>query len=439
MSAFSRFTAFSAVLMTVFVLSAQDFPLADPAVRARITFRNVNTEELADGLRIRVKPNAKSNYGTFYLRLKVPDAPRYLQVTVGDIENAAAKPWVSNMSGGKNLPSGIGSLFSGVNTFSLEAFRGRSFSLGISQLGAGSSEGSWIDYHSIRITADPVGCVTANLKNGAEKLEVNGEMSVIFRPEQSLALPELSGTLFLLPSMTLYREFKLKQEPSGNYRADLRITKEDIALPASARAKMLVQVTLPETKAYYTIPFPIDIRTDRVIPAQVFQAATPEIRRLRSAWFEAVRGTNLALGKTVLFHPAPDMSLTKAGGSDAVDLTDGKLSGRSDDKLSFDPKAVGWFRKNRPEMIRGQLTMNFMKDPGGLPFPMRLAMSHCLVNVIGRPDFIAYGVDWGETLGFMICRSFHPMLAAWTITSQEQQETVRKRYHSVIFDHYIAQ
>lgn len=343
MSAFSRFTAFSAVLMTVFVLSAQDFPLADPAVRARITFRNINTEELADGLRIRVKPNAKSNYGTFYLRLKVPDAPRYLQVTVGDIENAAAKPWVSNMSGGKNLPSGIGSLFSGVNTFSLEAFRGRSFSLGISQLGAGSSEGSWIDYHSIRITADPVGCVTANLKNGAEKLEVNGEMSVIFRPEQSLALPELSGTLFLLPSMTLYREFKLKQEPSGNYRADLRITKEDIALPASARAKMLVQVTLPETKAYYTIPFPIDIRTDRVIPAQVFQAATPEIRRLRSAWFEAVRGTNLALGKTVLFHPAPDMSLTKAGGSDAVDLTDGKLSGRSDDKLSFDPKAVGWW------------------------------------------------------------------------------------------------
>lgn len=106
---------------------------------------------------------------------------------------------------------------------------------------------------------------------------------------------------------------------------------------------------------------------------------------------------------------------------------------------SFNPKAVGWFRKNRPEMIRGQLTMNFMKDPGGLPFPIRLAMSHCLVNVIGRPDFIAYGVDWGETLGFMICRSFHPMLAAWTITSQEQQETVRKRYHSVIFDHYIAQ
>ena len=345
MYAFPKFAAFAAALMTVFVLSAQDLSLADPAVRARITFRNVNAEELADGLRIRVKPNAKSNYGMFYQRVKIPDAPCYLQVTVGDIENAAAKPWVSNLSGsgGKNLPTGIGSLFSGVNTFSLDVFRGLSFTLGISQLGAGSSEGAWIDYHSIRITAEPAGGVTAHLKNGAKTLAVDGEMSVIFRPEKRLPLPELSGTLFLLPSMTLYREFKLKQDPSGNYRADLRITKEDIALPASAGARMLVQVTLPETKAYYTIPFPIDIRTDRVIPEQVFQAATPEIRRQRTAWFEAIRGTNLALGKTVLFHPEPDMSLTKAGGSDAVDLTDGKLSERSDDKLVFDPKAVGWW------------------------------------------------------------------------------------------------
>ncbi len=106
---------------------------------------------------------------------------------------------------------------------------------------------------------------------------------------------------------------------------------------------------------------------------------------------------------------------------------------------SFNPYAVGWFRKNCPDMIRGQLTMNFMKDADGLPFLTRLAMSELFVNCIGRPDFVAYGVDWGETLGFKLCRSFHPMLAAWTVTSQEQQQELRRRYHSVIFDHYIAQ
>lgn len=45
MHTFSGFAAFSAVLMTFFVLSAQDLPLTDPAARARITFRDVNTGE----------------------------------------------------------------------------------------------------------------------------------------------------------------------------------------------------------------------------------------------------------------------------------------------------------------------------------------------------------------------------------------------------------
>ena len=106
---------------------------------------------------------------------------------------------------------------------------------------------------------------------------------------------------------------------------------------------------------------------------------------------------------------------------------------------SFDPKAVAWFKKNRPDLIRGQLTMNFLKDSGGLPFIAAFALSNLMLNFIARPDFIAYGDDWGETWGFKLCRSFHPMLAAWTVTSQDQQDRLLKKYHSVIFDHYVAQ
>lgn len=106
---------------------------------------------------------------------------------------------------------------------------------------------------------------------------------------------------------------------------------------------------------------------------------------------------------------------------------------------SFNPKAVQWFRKNRPGLVRGQLTMNFMKEPCGEPLLTRIAMSHLLVNVLGRPDFIAYGDYTGDTAGFALCRLFHPMLAAWTVTSQEQQDQLKNRYHTVIFEQYLAQ
>lgn len=106
---------------------------------------------------------------------------------------------------------------------------------------------------------------------------------------------------------------------------------------------------------------------------------------------------------------------------------------------SFNPKAVQWFRKNRPDLVRGQLTMNFMKEPCGEPLLTRIAMSHLLVNVLGRPDFIAYGDYTGDTAGLALCRLFHPMLAAWTVTSQEQQDQLKNRYHTVIFEQYLAQ
>ena len=83
--------------------------------------------------------------------------------------------------------------------------------------------------------------------------------------------------------------------------------------------------------------------------------------------------------------------------------------------------------------------MNFMKDHAGQPLLTCFAMSHLLVNVLGRPDFIAYGVDWGASLGFRVCRSlYRPMLAAWTVTSQDQQDQLVKVFDAIIFDHYFA-
>ncbi len=57
---------------------------------------------------------------------------------------------------------------------------------------------------------------------------------------------------------------------------------------------------------------------------------------------------------------------------------------------SFDPFIVKWFKKNAPDIYRGQLTMAWDSYDSKIPYLMRKAMSLCLFNFAGRPHFIAY-------------------------------------------------
>lgn len=52
--------------------------------------------------------------------------------------------------------------------------------------------------------------------------------------------------------------------------------------------------------------------------------------------------TNLAAGREVRYAPAPNYGLTNRGGTNATDLTDGKLTEREDRKIWFESLAVGW-------------------------------------------------------------------------------------------------
>ncbi|MDO5566040.1 MAG: hypothetical protein Q4G59_05240, partial [Planctomycetia bacterium] len=63
----------------------------------------------------------------------------------------------------------------------------------------------------------------------------------------------------------------------------------------------------------------------------------------RDLWNSLTQGENLALGKRVQLVPEPDYKLTKAGNTDELDLTDGKLTTIRQDKIWFDAKAVGWY------------------------------------------------------------------------------------------------
>lgn len=98
---------------------------------------------------------------------------------------------------------------------------------------------------------------------------------------------------------------------------------------------------------------------------------------------------------------------------------------------SFSPFIVGWFRKNHPEIIRGQLSENFLETMGhNVP---NFFLTHLLVNVVGRPDFIAYNHKC-DSFGLRVVRKFKPLMVCWTARGPKEQESAWEKYESVIFE-----
>lgn len=100
---------------------------------------------------------------------------------------------------------------------------------------------------------------------------------------------------------------------------------------------------------------------------------------------------------------------------------------------SFSPYLVAWVKDRYPEIIRGQLSENFVKHYG-FNF-VNFALTHLLVNVVSRPDFVAYNHHDDRTFGYRICRVlFKPFLVAWTAKGEKEQEYAKNHFEAVIFE-----
>ena len=96
---------------------------------------------------------------------------------------------------------------------------------------------------------------------------------------------------------------------------------------------------------------------------------------------------------------------------------------------SFDPFVVAWFRFRAPDLLRGQLSMPSkyynMKKPWAFIF------SHCLMNFIARPQFIAYRIG-PRPLAVRFSELLGAMKVGWT--SHEPRN--EKGRDAVIFEFY---
>lgn len=92
---------------------------------------------------------------------------------------------------------------------------------------------------------------------------------------------------------------------------------------------------------------------------------------------------------------------------------------------SFDPRCIAWLRKNRPDIIRGQLSENFFKDRTDLSDIIKFLLTHNLLNFYTVPDFIAYQFSTrNDTLSNRLCRKLWKVQGvSWTLRSQEDYDT----------------
>ena len=103
----------------------------------------------------------------------------------------------------------------------------------------------------------------------------------------------------------------------------------------------------------------------------------------------------------------------------------------------FHPLALLWYRKHRPDVLRGQLCMEYWKEEKYQGKLLYLLLSYLIINAATRPDFIAYRYSDASNFSRRVCRKLGALSVAWTIKNQEQLEAVRKKFDLFIFDSFI--
>ncbi len=105
---------------------------------------------------------------------------------------------------------------------------------------------------------------------------------------------------------------------------------------------------------------------------------------------------------------------------------------------SFDPRCVWWLRKNRPDIVRGQLAYDYLKARAKLPWILKFLLTYSLLNFLTRPDFIAFEYKGRKNIGNYLTRRLWGVLGvSWTLRSREEYDTAVKEGWLPIFENFI--
>lgn len=98
---------------------------------------------------------------------------------------------------------------------------------------------------------------------------------------------------------------------------------------------------------------------------------------------------------------------------------------------SFNPILLGWYRKNRPDVLRGMLYTDVWREKG--KDPLNFMLSAMMLNVIARPHFVAYNFRCRNNLPIRLTADiFGAARFAWTVRNEDELKQAEGAY--VIFE-----
>lgn len=99
---------------------------------------------------------------------------------------------------------------------------------------------------------------------------------------------------------------------------------------------------------------------------------------------------------------------------------------------SFNPFIVRWFRKNAPQVLRGQLASPPADYKGETNKLTGFILGNLLLNFLARPQFIAYKIVDKKPFTVRLCEAMGAMRVCWTSHDKASEE----RNDTVIFEFY---
>lgn len=107
---------------------------------------------------------------------------------------------------------------------------------------------------------------------------------------------------------------------------------------------------------------------------------------------------------------------------------------------SFDPRVLWWLRRHRPEIVRGQLSCNFLRDRNGLMLPAAFLLTNLMTSFLTAPHFIAYRFSDRKNASLRLSRRLWGVQEfSWTIRSAEDAKTALDDGCLIIFEHCVPE
>ncbi|MBQ9771360.1 MAG: hypothetical protein IJW23_06000, partial [Lentisphaeria bacterium] len=344
-------------LLSAALVTAADYVLP---VSDKWKSYDIVQESTPDAVRLRVKTNKNKFWGHIAHSFPKVTADQYLQVVVGEMESATANPQCGNAS---RNGGAFGRLYTGYNTFKMpnHALNRNGFVLTLALNGIRNADvGPWCDFKEVRATKNPLNAPVVTLLEG-DTVKIGSKLKIQLRLAKDLAItPEVRFSLnpkFLPYQFNKDKSIKLQRVAPATYEATFTVDKNAISFSSSKTKKyeIYASVKINLTNCYYKLPYPVEISTGNLLDESVLDAANNQVRDDRKLWLERSRGINLIRNRRLLYAPKPEYVHTRKGDTDPLDLTNGRLSPRTDDRVWFEKSSVGWYNTGNDIYIRMDL------------------------------------------------------------------------------------